>query len=104
MSSSNTNADVAWVLFPVLFGFLAYYALALLAWPYMRPRAPFGLLILAVLFPPLLPLAILYIFLIPRVVAERTLVVVDPSTRGRVVAITRVAPPVRVMRAGSSRV
>lgn len=100
--SSSTDTDVAWVLFPVLFGFLAYYALALLAWPYVRPRAPFGLLILAVLFPPLLPLAIFYICLMPRVVVARTLVVVDPSMRGRVVALTE-APPVRVMR-GSSRV
>ena len=111
---------VGWILAPIFLGVLLYMGLALMVWPYARPRLPFALLLLAILVPPLFPFLLVYLLVAvlclppvvllpppalaaapppPLAVRTATIVVVEPDARGRV----RAASPRRGAAASPRR-
>lgn len=91
----DDSAYIGWILLPVFLGTMIYCSAVLFTWPYARPVVPFWLLLLCILVPVLFPFLFLYILIIvclplPRRDHPRpVIVVVEPSTRGRVVAVSR---------------
>ena len=71
-SSADDEPVVMLVFLPSLFFLMIYLAIAIAMWPYARPRVPFGFILLALLFPPLLPVLLLFLLC----------VVVDPHPPG----------------------
>lgn len=80
-----------WIVLPAVLGVLIYSTAALMLWPYARPIVPPWVILIAILIPPFFPVLLFYLFilacLVPRpVVTGPEIIVVDASTRGRVVS------------------
>ena len=81
-SDEESALLVLWIVLPATLLFCSYTMAAYYAWPYARPLMPLGILLLAIVFPPLFPLLLLYIFCLPpwrfgpRPVASNEVVVV----------------------------
>lgn len=91
-STTDAHADpVGWVVVPIFLGMLFYFATVLVVWPYARPLIPLWLLFLCIVLPPFFPLLLFYLLVIicvtpfpPARTAVTEVIVVEPSTRGRV--------------------
>lgn len=103
----ETNV-VAWIVVPVILGSLVYMTLALFIWPYARPIVSPWILILCIIFPPLFPFLLFFVFFAlctAPVIAVPSTVTVQASpqevyiveTRGRVRAPARGTVPPRRM-------
>ena len=88
----EVNAYIAWIVVPTLLGVLLYASFALCMWPYARPLFPFWVLFLAILIPPVFPFFLVYLLCIlaatTPVARPPVVIVVEPSTRGRIQAGT----------------
>lgn len=90
MNVTETDAIVGLIVVPAFLGLVLYMSVALFVWPIARPLVPLTILLLFLFLPPLFPFLVLYLLFVscsfglrrPDVVRE--VVVVEPSTRGRV--------------------
>ena len=64
-ADSRTIAWVASLSILTLFLLMCYVASASAAWPHARPRIPLWFFVFAVLFPPIFPFLLLFLFVIP---------------------------------------
>lgn len=87
---NSTDDMVVWVIVPVALGFLLYSAFLIFMYPYARPLVPFWLLLVGFFLPPFFPVLSIYVLLSLCILSPRrqntSVIVVDASARGRVVA------------------
>lgn len=87
MSNATATESVAWIVLPVFFSALLYASCVLWTWPLARGIIPLWFLVLLIFVPPLFPFILVYIFAFTTTRAVTApVVVVEASTRGRVVA------------------
>ena len=99
---------VAWIVVPVILGFLVYMTMALFIWPYARPMVSPLVILLCIFFPPLFPFLLFFILFslcsFPRPPVANEIIIVEGRGRPRVVNHLSTAPTTVRVGWGSSKV